>query len=592
MGNTIFFYDWNVNEVGFVWPGLIYADDFSPYCRADLSDDELSQAEDEGDTVFNDDDTRDYTWLNASVLSNDVYKNDDLVWVVKVKPLNDFTKADGTVVKSTDYITYNYAQLKNVPLTLWDKKDYQIVGIAADGTVLDTNKCTTNYISFDDSLKKFCFLVNGNKYYFHSLNPDYALTIQNNLAVVDEYNTVYLFCACIDSEQNTVCNVRYSKKNSETNETPDVIIHTSEVVAMYAEVSSADSLTYYEITDDTKTPPVISVSTFYRVDKTSGNYWAWSKNIRKIYDNDDAGQTLAEALADPTNIWKTPREYYSTQQSEGTSKISRGKNGYMLARVNKKDEEEKKTVPTWWWCNSLRNWCTFKYTKKICVELFVWNGKNGWDPFKKIMLPSTYGSYVRKKYFYDIRRFTRGAYFNAKIKYDNMQFRYCSVRLPEDSKFSNYDDDTFQTVKIGSEYTKANNTRRYPFTVGIPPVMRLPSGELQLIYDLKLPGMDKKREVIRKENMDFINSVCVAYFGSGDDKTIFDNWKNFEHVKDTSEERATEVITDSKSTLVYQDEINTISEVNDGLNITFTIPRQYPSTVNADAESYAEEWSK
>lgn len=173
-----------------------------------------------------------------------------------------------------------------------------------------------------------------------------------------------------------------------------------------------------------------------------------------------------------------------------------------------------------------------------------------------------------------------------------MPYAWRSIKLTDDTKFSQYDEDTFQTVKLGKTYLNNKGTRRYPFSVGIPPVFRTVAGEICLLYYLRIPGMQWWSDLIYKEHIDFINSVCQAYMGKGEDKTIGQHWKRFNFVKDISEEYANEVITDEKSTLIYKPEINTIREDNEVLDISFTIPRQYFETLNGGDESYAEEWSR
>lgn len=583
---TIFFYDWNDDNNAHIWPGLIYSDNLGAYCRMDLSEDELADAEADDDlTEFNDDETRNRTLLTAGVLSLPEYQNKDYLYRVNVRK----RETNGTDTP----VFYSYADEGKTKFSIWDLGGYQIVGKAQTGEVLDAKYCTTDNIRWDAVTKRSAFYKDGLYYFFYSLNPALANQTLNNLTVIDSVSgAYYVFVHCT----NGACSVANAKYKKRDGTDAPVIRHTNEIVALWAEVRVVDRLTFYERDANGN----IKSTLFYRTTENFGSYWVWAKNLRKLYkpkikDNTKAEDVLDAALKEPKNVWKTPKEFYTDWKP--TEKIKKGKHGFIraFARIfdkKYKDHVEKETMPVWWWCNTLRNWCTFKRVRHQRVELFVWNGINGWDPFIKIMMPEQKRDEVMAKYFYDVRRFTRGAYIHARINYNQMYYSYSSIKLYEDSKFSQYDENTFQTVKIGSTYLNNKGTRRYPFSVGIPPVMRLPSGELQLVYQMKLPGMSWMVEVMNRESIDFINSVCQAYFGNGEEKTIMADWKRFDYIKDIAEEHANKVVTDETSTLIYQPEINTIREDNEILNISFSIPRQYPETLNGGDESYVEEWSR
>jgi hypothetical protein len=328
---------------------------------------------------------------------------------------------------------------------------------------------------------------------------------------------------------------------------------------------------------------------------------AWAKeslfvkalNIKPILtDNRPVDEILDEAMENPRNPWKTPTEYYADNSPTGQLPAGETGTGYVKARVVSKDEKDKLTVPTWWWSNSLANWCTFKKTDKYTTELFVWNGQNGWDKFSSIMLEPRFAGSSKIYYYYDITRFIKGATVKGKIHYDNLRYEYKSIKFIADTKFSQYDERNFQTVKLNKMYIAGKGTDRYPIADGIPVIMRLPSGEIEVLYKLKAPGMSKNTDIIYDDNIDFVNSVCKAYFGDGQEKTIREDWKRFYKIVNSGEEVATDIITDDDPSLVDADEINTIHENSDMFSISLTVPRQYPETGTSVGNDYVERWEK
>ena len=316
-------------------------------------------------------------------------------------------------------------------------------------------------------------------------------------------------------------------------------------------------------------------------------------NIKPVLtDNRTVDEILDEAMNNPRNPWKTPTEYYADNSPTGQLPAGETGTGYVKARVVSKDEKDKMTVPTWWWSNSLANWCTFKKTDKYTTELFVWNGQNGWDKFSSIMMEPRFAGSSKLYYYYDITRFIRGATVKGKIHYDNLKYEYKSIKFIGDTKFSQYDERNFQTVKLNKMYIAGKGTDRYPISVGMPVIVRLPSGEIEVLYKLKAPGMSKNTDIIYDDNIDFVNSVCKAYIGDGQDKTIREDWKRFYKIVNSGEEIATDIITDDDPSLVDADEINTIHENSDMFSISLTVPRQYPETGTSIGNDYVERWEK
>lgn len=556
----------------------------------DIDDDEEMDSDEYGDTIYNDDNTRDSTYLTAIHLEKTSFQNSNAICHMRLRKVTTANKLTTTI---SDEAFYEYADEGKTEFQFFDPEGFLIVGVSESGVLLSADKCTSKYIGFDEVNKKFCFKDNNVCYYFKTCDPNKPNYAYFNLACFGNDGALKLFVPPTTGSGCSTCSVRYIKKSK--NEEKPVIRHTNEIVALYAQVPVVDHINVYELDKDKLTK-----KTFYRSQANVGNMSIWTKDLRKQYaaklpKGVKQEDVLNDALNNPKNAWKTPTEYYS--QINSTSGVIQGENGYVVAKATKSKkslgkQDEKASVPKWFWVNSLRNWCTFKRSKRHTVDLMLWNGKNGWDKASEIIKSSNYRTNVLARYLYDVNRFVRGTFINSRIRYNNMEYSWQSIKCLEDTQFSNYDENTFQTVKIGKTYLNNKGTRRYPFSIGIPPVFRSSAGEIILIYRLRLPGMAKAVDVIYPEHIDFINSVCQAFFGKGDDKDIWKHWKRWTYVKDVSEEFANKVITDEDSTLIYQPEINTIHGEAESLNISFSVPRQYPETANVDYDSYVEEWSR
>ena len=614
--NTQLFYDWNNDVNGFIWPGNIFNESKAPFIRGDKDDSENTEDLDEADydIGFNDDDTRNFTLVKMDVygdLSKDdegkfivpetyrQYASDKYVYQVYVGVM-----AEGTMplypelykrgIKYNGYLSEGLNNVEGTKETLWlfDAGSRQIIGKTETGETLLAQAFTLSTLKFspDDG---FYFLVGNTKYlpFSQSLNCYLKDLSVGGFAAWDEHNELKLLIPKVGSECWNGIPVYYKKRNlfNLQKYRPEAIKkHDNEIVAMFAEVPLVDKINLFDV--DATTKKVTSVY-YYKTREIIGSFCVWVKNMRRLWphiDGRNADEVLDNALADESKAWMTPEEFYN-KNTTTTKNIKSGQDGYTIAKVKTKDTEEKKTIPVWFWVNSLANWCTFKHNERHCTELCVWNGRNGWDELDDIIKPNSDARIILYTYFYDWTRFIRGVNVSSKI-YRNNRMRYKYIKLPFESKFSQYDENNFQCIKIGRVHLDDKGMQRYPFSTGIPPVMRLPSGELALIYHLVLPGMTKKHEVIWPDNMDFINSVCQAYFGKGDDKTIKDDWKRFYKLKDVLEEKASEVVTDDVSTLIKAEEINTIREDNVLQNVTLNIPRQYPETLDATPDSYVEDW--
>ena len=299
--------------------------------------------------------------------------------------------------------------------------------------------------------------------------------------------------------------------------------------------------------------------------------------IKDIIKNpDEIEKKLDEEVK--TGNYITPSEYYSNAISAG--EFTSGNSGY-----EKVGSQEDSDVPDWFWSDTLKNWCIFKqYTLKNTFKLYTWNGKNGWIPFENIIQHP-------EIYTYNINALKFGIEFSTTYKYNNIPIQYKVVVLKYDSIFSQYDGYTYQTLRIGKIWSDNISTcNRYPFTVGIPTVMRLASGELALLYSLTISGVDTSHPLIYPENIKFLNTVCRQFFGAGDDKTIVDDWKRVEKSKAESD-TASAITSMAESTLVDADEINTVIDKAADLSMVLEPFKQYIETDNIDSDAYVERWN-
>lgn len=588
--NTQFFYDWNT-ENGFIWPGCIFQSTKDPFIKSDIYDDgNVDEAD--YDVIFNDTYTRVQTYAKMDVYSDlsinaayHKYANDKYIMHARV----------GTITSTMNYDIIPDGHLSETDegeFFLFDDDNKMIIGMSKTGKKLNEKNCCLRYLKYtvEDG---FYFEYGKEQYLLYSqtvncILKDFDIPV-GGLGVWDKNYELKLLIPIYSNNSWNGIPVYY-KKHDLTNAVrykPEIIKkHSNDIVAMYTEAQLADVLNLYDTKIENQ-PPV----NYYGMKKISGNFWIFSKNIRSIQPRSESRNVddiLDDVLTDETKTWMTPSEFYN-ENNITTKNIKTGDDGYIVANAG--DDGDNKTTPVWFWVNSLANWCTFKHNTRHCTELCVWNGMNGWDPLSDIIKPNTDAKIILNRYYYDYTRFIKGVNVSAQL-YRNLSMRYRYIKLPYDSKFSQYDENTFQCIKIGRVHLNNKSMLRYPFTTGIPPIMRLPSGELALIYYLVLPGMTKKHEVIWPDNMDFINSVCQAYFGSGNDKTIKEDWKRFYKLIDVLEEKANDIITDDVSTLVDADEINTIHEDIVPLNITLNIPRQYPETIDATPDSYVEDWRR
>ena len=452
----------------------------------------------------------------------------------------------------------------------------------------------TNNLFWNSTLKLHMFKLGDDWYrpvtntssgiYYWVDNPVYKNVLNNIMQI--RSNSLFGTCTYYTYSATYKMKDMVLFANEFRDETP-IIQNTEDITATSTTRTNDDNLAliYMDGGNYVKANYNVMARHYY----TTESIFVKAINIKPVLsDNRNVDEILDEALNDPKNAWKTPKEYYA--QGATTDTLPEGENGYLKSKVLMNNDEDKMTKPVWWWSNTLANWCTFKRTTQYTTELFVWNGKNGWDKFDEIMKEPRYTGSSKVLYYYDITRFIKGPRMTSAIVHDSMRFDYKSIKMIHDTKFSHYDERNYQTVRLPKVHYASKGTDRYPNTIGIPVLCRLPSGEVEIFYTLKLPGMSKNVDVVRTDNIDFINSVCKAYFGDGDDKQIMTDWKRFYKIIASGDESATDIILDNESTLYDAEEINTIHTDMDKFSITLSVPRQYPETDEGTKGDYVERW--
>lgn len=336
----------------------------------------------------------------------------------------------------------------------------------------------------------------------------------------------------------------------------------------------------------------------------------------------------------------TPSEYYAY-------------NNTSFGGYNKIEYEEEKQ--NWFWLEDFKNWCIWKYDYDSSMYyLSIWNGFNGWDDLRDIydLIKAPYWDYfyLAYRYFYPKYVFNLGPayYLNGGLRlpanvndvyqgipsnnqqtyaYDkanNSLLQLNTLMLQNHSNYSTYDSYSFQSVRNSDYYP---NTYRVPvipgkgsistyipgriiFTVdrdngyidtekivnpfttqGSPSIIRTSNGQLNLLFAFKF-DLDSTKDIkLIQDTVDDINNACITFFGTGNSKTI-DDWKNFEHVSDTSEEVKSDIKgIDSETIYDRPSQVNSIADTIN-MNITFDSPRPNVVTTTTDDDNYAIRWNR
>ena len=352
---------------------------------------------------------------------------------------------------------------------------------------------------------------------------------------------------------------------------------------------------FYDITEDTQNK-VKSGSTNFTTQVGYPVNWTdtkgrivWAAMRTAEPDESNAEEELETMIREQPEIWKTPREFYGSMQNN--QNFEESEDGYMKIEVN----ETNSKYTNWWWCNTLRNWCLFLYTSAHKVNLYVWNGRNGWENFEAIAKNIKYGSIrrLKKEFHYNPEIFDWGIsyseYTDRDKHFGDCKIIYDVLKLTRDSVLATWDDNSFQNVHCTKHHYDNGGTGYYPATTqGAVPILRLSNHELGLCYRFSARGRTRDQDMLRPDSIPFVNSCCVAYFGSGDDKTIEKDWKR--NYVNWDEEKGTSISLETEETLYNSEHINTSIKDDDGLSITFSAPR--PNVLSKDSKNtdYALRW--
>lgn len=176
-------------------------------------------------------------------------------------------------------------------------------------------------------------------------------------------------------------------------------------------------------------------------------------------------------------------------------------------------------------------------------------------------------------------------------------YLFSSLILPHDSKFSNNEESTFQNVRISRTqfFTRDQTKNNINFIVstGNPMIFRTNDGNLGIYYYFYVPGHLNKYEIIKKDNLNFLNETCEKFFGSGNDKTIKDDWKRFNKRIDESEEFPSDIFSFKEETLYDADKINSsIANVSNVFKMELKTNKINIKTDKNKGQSFVDRWDK
>lgn len=147
-------------------------------------------------------------------------------------------------------------------------------------------------------------------------------------------------------------------------------------------------------------------------------------------------------------------------------------------------------------------------------------------------------------------------------------------------KPKNWNDST-----LGTWRNVSNLNMMTGLSIGAPPLYRLPTGELCLCTNLRLPGPPG----LTGYDVEFINDICKQWFGDGMGKTIGDNWlRSLAINKD--EEKETSIIDPDSQSLNSELHQQTTTIVNNSAAIKFTTNNIIVTTNVVEPEDYAAKW--
>ena len=398
----------------------------------------------------------------------------------------------------------------------------------------------------------------------------------------------------------------------------------------------------------------MTVSIDYRINTNHKNYkYSYLAGDAK---NQTSGETPEQQDKNRDDLikkggWITPMEYYNNHMVGSASESQQeGFFSYMMQQENIK----------YFWVNDLCNWCTYviygydnSYSK--IFQLCVWNGRDNWIPVVSLTVPDVYDTYSIAGVQGDIltncgskisqhrgicqylNLFSFGLTPEYTTQSQNLQVIE-ALRLKHNTKYT-INTGSFQTIAYSTAYTDMNSIAgksgyreyaqsdfRSPITIGIPPIWRLPTGELALCARLEwnsnagYPYYYKKRigdlgfkkystafwsssdghrsitafkRIIDSDSVKgaaWINDLCIKFFGDGTDKTITEDWLREYNpsvsMEDYSVTDASRISMMDSNLSFEQHDINKENSLTCG----FRIMRPLMTTGETEELDYAQKW--
>ena len=388
----------------------------------------------------------------------------------------------------------------------------------------------------------------------------------------------------------------------------------------------------------------------------------------EVIPSSDTTETIDDIIA--KNNFITPAEYYSTQSTGTHGSTDRTKEGYYNITGGSNNVKVN-----WFWCEDIKNWCSYIVFSNFAGNginhfiLQVWNGKDGWiaipnlylagDPIAKTQ--DKYGIADIQEYFLakarngltsiedgvngfnknvivqargmvqDVNFTADNSAVNITCKPYNRLHHVVGLRLQKSVKYSINDSNNFQTIRWNSVYSPlpeaqmsklgnfAQGNFRVPITKGVPPVWRLPTGEVCLascfqynsdggsgyVYlkagegELfkKYPlGNTKSQQFLAcnkilgnddYEGASWLNSICANFFGTGNDKTIANDWLHESKINTDISEYSVSYDNMLDSSKVFEQ--HNINKEN-SLKCSFTVNRPVVTTEEITTSDYAKKW--
>lgn len=218
---------------------------------------------------------------------------------------------------------------------------------------------------------------------------------------------------------------------------------------------------------------------------------------------------------------------------------------------------------------------------------------------------------------------------------DHMRLqRVKGIRLQKTTKYTINDTKNFQTIRWNSVYAPyrtdlvgiyAQSNVRFPITTGIPPVWRSPTGDVFLathlswngdggspyVYKADEHGVFCKDTKVLENNpiydsdythiypaymmgnndtlaAKWINDICAKFFGSGNDKTIENDWLREKiSIQDDTEEYTVNYTNMLDTTKTFEQ--HNINKEN-SMKCTFVVNRPVVTTEDIETKDYAKKW--